>query len=245
MAPCSRHRSRARARSTDPRGGVIPACGVQRSRGEYCSGGLAQRPCAQLYSGASPLPGLRYARSEALRCGLAPEGGRALVARTGRRPVRRFQPEKRSLARQLYGCGLCDEAKWAFTWRVGIVLTRPSANGTYLSSRIRVHSQFANPHRAQGCGWGRRRASEAPRSAGLAARARSALREHAHRSCLSGVRKAHAASSAMGPQARAPQGSRSAAKAASVKRPGLPARVFAARQTSRECLLPLSKCQSR
>jgi hypothetical protein len=46
-------------------------------------------------------------------------------------------------------------------------------------------------------GW--RRACAQPRSAGLAARARSALRELTRRSCLNGVSAAHAVSSAMGP----------------------------------------------
>ena len=44
MAPCSRHRSRARARSADPRGGVIPERVMQLSRGEYCSGSPRRGP---------------------------------------------------------------------------------------------------------------------------------------------------------------------------------------------------------
>jgi hypothetical protein len=64
-----------------------------------------------------------------------------------------------------------------------------------------------------------RRACEALRSTGLEARARSAPRELTRRVCSSA---ANAASYAAGPQDRAPQGSRSAAKTASPKRWALP-----------------------
>jgi hypothetical protein len=57
-------------------------------------------------------------------------------------------------------------------------------------------------------GGGLWRACGSPRSAGGEARARSALRQHARGSCLSGAPEGRAASSAAGPCTRAPQGSR-------------------------------------
>src|SRR5664280_1862220 len=74
-----------------------------------------------------------------------------------------------------------------------------------------------------------RSASGAPRSAGLAARARSALPPLTRRRCLSVESAANAASSATGPRDRASQGSRRAAPTAPAKRSGLPGRDFAAR----------------
>ena len=79
-----------------------------------------------------------------------------------------------------------------------------------------------HPGRAQ-------RACEALRSAGLVARARPrALRELTRRVCSSAVSAANAASYAAGPQARAPQGSRSEAKTASPARWALPGCLIAA-----------------
>ena len=65
-----------------------------------------------------------------------------------------------------------------------------------------------------------RRASEAPRSAGLGARARSAPPFLTRRRCPSAVSAANVVSSAPGPRDRAPQGSRRNAPAASAKRRG-------------------------
>ncbi len=60
----------------------------------------------------------------------------------------------------------------------------------------------------QGCGWAPPAAhGEAPRSTGLAARARSALRELTRRDCSSTANAGSGASSAAGLQVRAPQGS--------------------------------------
>ena len=67
--------------------------------------------------------------------------------------------------------------------------------------------------------------AEKRRTCGLA---RSANRHHARCACLSGVHAVNAASCATGPQDRASQGSRSAAKAATVKRCGPPEQAFAA-----------------
>ena len=67
--------------------------------------------------------------------------------------------------------------------------------------------------------------AEKRRTCGLA---RSANRHHARCACLSGVNAVNVASCATGPQDRASQGSRSAAKAATVKRCGPPAQAFAA-----------------
>jgi hypothetical protein len=53
---------------------------------------------------------------------------------------------------------------------------------------------------------GRCRAFAQPRSAGLSARARSALRGLTHGNCLSAAGRARVASFAVGPEARAPQG---------------------------------------
>ena len=66
------------------------------------------------------------------------------------------------------------------------------------------------------------RASEALRSTGLVARARSAPRRLTRRVCLSAVSAANGASYAAGPLDRAPQGSRSEAKTASAARCALP-----------------------
>src|SRR5664280_1907822 len=74
-----------------------------------------------------------------------------------------------------------------------------------------------------------RSASGAPRSAGLAARARSTHPPLTRRRCLSGESAANAASSATGPRDRASQGSRRTAPTAPAKRSGLPGRDFAAR----------------
>ena len=72
----------------------------------------------------------------------------------------------------------------------------------------------------------RRRASAQPRSAGLVARARSALRQLTCRSCLSAVSEANVASSATGPRDRASQGTL-AKRGQAAKRRRLPARAFA------------------
>ena len=63
--------------------------------------------------------------------------------------------------------------------------------------------------------------------------ARSANRELTRCACLSEVNAVNAASCATGPQDRASQGSRSAAKAATVKRCGPPAQAFAAPHVTR------------
>ena len=72
----------------------------------------------------------------------------------------------------------------------------------------------------------RRRASAQPRSAGLVARARSALRYLTRRGCLNGANAVRAVSSAAGPRDRAPQGTL-AKRGQAVKRRRLPARAFA------------------
>jgi len=79
------------------------------------------------------------------------------------------------------------------------------------------------------------RACKAPSSAGFEARARSALRELTRRACSTTVSAANEGSCATGPRARAAQGSRSEAKAASPERwawPGCP--VAALLRRSRE-----------
>ena len=72
------------------------------------------------------------------------------------------------------------------------------------------------------------RASGAPRSAGLAAPARSAVQQLTRRGCLNAASKASVVSSAAGRQDRASQGSRSEAQTAPAKRCGLPGRAFVA-----------------
>ena len=72
----------------------------------------------------------------------------------------------------------------------------------------------------------RRRASAQPRSAGLVARARSALRLLTRRGCLNAANAVRAVSSAAGPRDRAPQGTL-AQRGQAVKRRRLPARAFA------------------
>jgi len=81
---------------------------------------------------------------------------------------------------------------------------------------------YATTVSATGHPGGDQRASEALRSTGLGARARSAPRELTRRVCSSAVSAANVASYAAGPQDRAPQGSRSVAKTASAKRWALP-----------------------
>ena len=78
-----------------------------------------------------------------------------------------------------------------------------------------------HPGRAQ-------RACEALRSTGFVARARSALRELTRCVCSTTVSAANGGSYATGPQARAPQGRRSAAKTASPARWALPGWLVAA-----------------
>ena len=77
---------------------------------------------------------------------------------------------------------------------------------------------------ASGQAGARLRGAEKRRACG---RARSALRELTRRDCPSVANEVSKASFATGPQARASQGSRSAAETASPKRGGLPRRAFA------------------
>ncbi len=87
-----------------------------------------------------------------------------------------------------------------------------------------------------------RRACEAPRSTGLVAARVSALRQHARRGCSSAANEVSATSSATGPQARAPQGSRRAAPTASVARRAQPAPAFVA--PTAEHPMEISTCPS-
>jgi hypothetical protein len=84
------------------------------------------------------------------------------------------------------------------------IASRPAPNGVVLASG------FLQPSRAgvSADGGGMGRACGSPRSAGCEARARSALRPHARGSCPSVANAVSEASSAAGPCARAPQGSR-------------------------------------
>jgi hypothetical protein len=82
-------------------------------------------------------------------------------------------------------------------------------------------------------GGGLWRACGSPRSAGGEARARSALRLHARGSCLSVAPEGRAASSAAGPCARAPQGSRPLGPTGTPKRRSPP--PFAERETVDTC----------
>ena len=80
----------------------------------------------------------------------------------------------------------------------------------------------------EGPGLCARRGLQGPRSAGLGAARASALRDLTRCVCPSAANAVSVASYATGPQDRAPQGSRSAAKTASIKRCRLPGRAFAA-----------------
>ena len=97
----------------------------------------------------------------------------------------------------------------------------PAASSTMRCLSTRKTTVFAKVRAG-----GRRRAFAQPRSAGLAARARSALRELTRRSCLNAVSAAHAVSSATGPRDRASQGTL-AQRGQAAKRRRLPARAFA------------------
>ncbi len=89
-----------------------------------------------------------------------------------------------------------------------------------------VRSPGARRQRRVGAGRGA--PSGAPRSTGLAASAKR-VRPHAHRHCLSEESEANAASLAMRPQDRAPQGSRRVQRStAPVKRRDRPPHAFAA-----------------
>ena len=79
---------------------------------------------------------------------------------------------------------------------------------------------------------GLRRACAAPRSTGLEARARSALRQPSRRGCLNAAAEGREVSSAAGPRDRAPQGSRSEARTAAPKRRSPSLRPFASRRPS-------------
>ena len=82
-------------------------------------------------------------------------------------------------------------------------------------------------------GGGLWRACGSPRSAGGEARARSALRQHARGSCLSAAPAGREASSAAGPCARAPQGSRPLGPTGTPKRRSAP--PFAERGATAPC----------
>ncbi len=89
-------------------------------------------------------------------------------------------------------------------------------------------SRTPGARRQRRVGAGRGAPSGAPRSTGLAASAQR-VRPHAHRHCLSAVSEANAASLAMRPQDRAPQGSRRVQRStAPVKRRDRPPHAFAA-----------------
>jgi len=81
---------------------------------------------------------------------------------------------------------------------------------------------------AKGCPGGARRACEAPRSAGFMARERSEPRKHFWRILFERSERSERSELCAGPWTRAPQGSRSAAKAASVARRAPPGQAFAA-----------------
>ncbi len=87
----------------------------------------------------------------------------------------------------------------------------------------------------------RRRASAQPRSAGLVACARSALRYLTRRGCLNGAHAVSVVSSAAGPRDRASQGTL-AKRGQAVKRRRLPARAFA---RAKRLLCHLSSSRSR
>ena len=81
---------------------------------------------------------------------------------------------------------------------------------------------------AKGCPGAVRRASEAPRSAGFMARERSEPRRHFWRILFERSERSERSESCAGQWTRAPQGSRSAAQAASSARRAAPGQPFAA-----------------
>ena len=81
---------------------------------------------------------------------------------------------------------------------------------------------------AKACPGGLRSASEAPSSAGLVARARSALRQLTCRRLFERSERSERSEFGDGPRDRAAQGSRRAATTAEAKRSGLPGQAFAA-----------------
>ena len=114
----------------------------------------------------------------------------------------------------------------------GVVRDRSSvlrAGPQKWAPRLAKTKPLAKPSRKGLCGWVAARlcGAEKRSSCGLA---RSANRELTRRGCLNEAPPRRVVSSATGPQVRASQGSRSAAKAATVKRCGPPAQAFAAPQ---------------
>ena len=104
--------------------------------------------------------------------------------------------------------------------------------GTACRSGTKVAFEGAPPPvPAKGCPGGARRACEAPRSAGFMARERSEPRELTWRILSERSERSERSELCAGPWTRAPQGSLSAAKAASVDRRAPPGQPFAATET--------------